>query len=308
VFFVSGLFSNKELTLKLESHIPIAAEINIISAFITKPAYRWLAELTKLNAPKITLVGRFIPKDFIDGASNFAAIRQGLTSGYTIKALSNLHAKIFQIDQEIIYTGSANMTGKGLALIEKSNLEACTKVSPTDESKAFIKKIIDSSIELTVDHLDNMQTFIDDLTRSKDLNIPENWPEDVMPKTKELFVSDFPLIKPGGSCEIYNINSSLEFAVIEANKSNFDYAQSLFKSSKAYCWLKTLLLEHKEERDPGFGQVSSLLHSALCDDPAPYRRDIKDLQANLYEYLVLYASDVVQVYVPGRKSQVLRLR
>ena len=71
--------------------------------------------------------------------------------------------------------------------------------------------------------------------------------------------------------------------------------------------MKEILTEHKGDRHPGFGQISSLLHDELCDDPAPYRRDIKDIQANLYEYLKLYASDEIEVYVPGRRSQVLRL-
>ena len=304
---MSSLISNQELTLKLESDLPKAIEINIISAFITKPAYSWLCKLTQLNSPKITLVGRFLPKDFIDGASNIEAIRLSLTSGYSVKALSNLHAKIFQIDDDLIYTGSANMTGKGLALIEKSNLEACTEVAPTVASKTFIKKIIDSSIELTLEHLDKMQKFIDGFTQTDNVEIPENWPEDIISKTTGLFISDFPLSKPGDTCEIYEINRSLEFAVIEKNKSNFDYAQYQFKRSKAFCWLKRLLIEHKGGRDLGFGQISSLLHEAVCDDPAPYRRDIKGIQANLYEYLSLYASDEVEVYVPGRRSQVLKL-
>jgi hypothetical protein len=304
---VSSLISNQELTLNLESHFSTAAEINIISAFITKPAFSWLCELTQHNTPKITLVGRFLPKDFIDGASSIEAIRLSLESGYSVKALSNLHAKIFQIDSEIIYTGSANMTGKGLALVDNSNLEACTEVAPTEESKTFIKKIIESSIELTVEHLDKMQNFLDNLPSSDDIQVPENWPDDIMPKTTELFVSDFPLTKPGETCKEYVVNTSLEFAVIKANKSDFDYAQSLLKKSKAYCWLKKVLTENDGDRDLGFGKISSLLHDVLCDDPAPYRRDIKDVQANLYEYLTLYAFDEIEVYVPGRRSQVLRL-
>lgn len=304
---MTSLISNKELTIKLESCLPDSTKVNIISAFITKPAYRWLSELTKLNLPKITLVGRFLPKDFIDGASNLEAIRESLLSGYSVKALSNLHAKIYQVDNDLIFTGSANMTGKGLALIEECNLEACTKVTPSDESNAFIDKIINTSVELTLGRLDKMQAFIDELTFSTELGVPENWPEDIMPKIKDIFVSDFPFAKPGESCEIYQINPSLDFAIIESHEANFDYAQSLFKSSKAYTWLKTILLEHKGDRDLGFGQLSRILHDTLADDPAPYRRDIKDIQANLYKYIKLYVSDEIEIYIPGSHSEVIKL-
>ena len=304
---MSSLISNQELTLNLESHFSTAAEINIISAFITKPAFSWLCELTQHNTPKITLVGRFLPKDFIDGASSIEAIRLSLESGYSVKALSNLHAKIFQIDSEIIYTGSANMTGKGLALVDNSNLEACTVVAPTNESKAFIGKVIDSSIRLTLDHLDKMQRFIDAFEQVNSIEVPDTWPSNILSKTTELFVSDFPLSKPGEYCEIYSVNPSLEFAIIEKNKSNFDDAQSLFKNSKAYCWLKATLSQNEGCRDLGFGQISNLLHDVLCDDPGPYRRDIKCVQASMYEYLTLYATDEIEVYMPGRRSQVLKI-
>ncbi|GAA0811325.1 hypothetical protein GCM10009111_03690 [Colwellia asteriadis] len=304
---MTSLISNKELTIKLESCLPYATKVNIISAFITKPAYRWLSELTKFNLPEVALVGRFLPKDFIDGASNIEAIRESLLSGYSVKALSNLHAKIYQIDNDLIFTGSANMTGKGLALIEECNLEACAKVAPSDESKAFIDKIINTSVKLTLERLDKMQAFIDELNFSTEPEVPDNWPEDIMPKIKDIFVSDFPLAKPGEPCEIYQINPSLDFAIIESNNTNFDDAQSLFKNSKAYHWLKTTVVKHQGDRNLGFGQISRMLHDALADDPAPYRRDIKDIQVNMYEYIRLYAPDEIEIYVPGSRSEVIRI-
>ena len=303
---MSNLITSEALTQELELYIPIASKINIISAFFTMPAYRWLSDLSVTNSPSTNLVGRFTPKDFVVGVSSLEAIRLSLEDGHCVKALSNLHAKIFQIDSDVIYTGSANMTGKGLSLVENSNLEACTRVEPTNESKAFINKIITSSIELNLEHLDKMQSFIDNLNPSDEVQIPDNWPEEIMPKLTDIFVSDFPLTLPGETCEQYSVSPSLEFAIIEKNKTDFKYAKALFKSSKVYCWLIKILIEHDEVRDLGFGQITALLHDALCDDPAPYRRDIKTLQANFYKYIELYADDEIEIYVPGRKSQVLR--
>jgi len=301
------LFSNQELTKQLEQSLPSSHVVNIISAFITKPAVSWFSDLTSDNCPAITLVGRLSPKDFIDGASNIDAIRQCILLGYTVKCLPNLHAKIYQIDDDLIFTGSANMTGKGLALVNEGNLEACTKVSPSESSKEFIKRVVNISVVLTIEMINKMQKIIADFSNSNLINIPKSWPEDVVPRIKDLFVSDFPLSKQGNNHEVYVVNPSLEFAIIEENKSNFVVAQSQFKNSKAYCWLKKVLIEHKGDRDPSFGQISSLLHDELCDDPVPYRRDIKDIQANLYEYVALYASEEIEVYVPGRRSQVLKL-
>ena len=302
---MSSLITSQELTTNLEMSIPNCSNLNIISAFVSKPAVSWLKAL--IGNTTVCIVGRFSPNDFIQGASDIEAVKQCVLSGYTVKCLPNLHAKIYQIDDDLIFTGSANMTGKGLALVEVCNLEACTKVESTKKSKEFICKTIDSSIELTLTRLDKMQAFIENLSYTDVRSIPESWPEDVIPKIQDIFVSDFPLTKPGGSCDIYKVNSSLEFAILESNKNDFEYAQTLFKNSKAYSWITKILLNYTEERSLSFGKVSSMLHDTLSDDPAPYRSEIKDIQTNLYEYMSLYASDEIEIYVPGRKSQIIRL-
>jgi hypothetical protein len=297
--------TSHELTNNLETVIPSCKKLNIISAFVSKPAILWLEKL--VDNSSICIVGRFSPKDFIEGASNIDAIKRCILSGYTVKCLPNLHAKIYQIDDDLIFTGSANMTGRGLALVDNGNLEACTQVSPSKESKAFIQMIINASINLTLEMIDKMQVFIDAIDSSSSNDVKNIWPDNIMPKITDIFVSDFPIVGPGEHHDIYKINPSLEFAAIEANRSNFSSAQALFKNSKAYCWLKDLLIKFDAYRDLGFGQISAHLHDILCDDPAPYRREIKDIQAHLYAYISLYASEEIEIYVPGRRSQVLRL-
>jgi hypothetical protein len=298
------LMTSHELTNNLEIVIPSCKKLNIISAFVSKPAILWLEKL--VDNSSICIIGRFSPKDFIEGASNIDAVKRCILSGYTVKCLPNLHAKIYQIDEDLIFTGSANMTGRGLALVENGNLEACTQVSPSKESKAFIQMIINASVNLTLDIIDKMQLFIDAIDSSSSNDVTNIWPDNIMPKITDIFVSDFPIVGPGEHHELYEINSSLEFAIISSEYSNFDIAQQYFKNSKAYRWLKEVLVANKGKRDLGFGQISSLLHDILSDDPAPYRRDIKGLQVNIYQYIELYATDEIEIYAP-RHSQVLKL-
>ena len=126
-------------------------------------------------------------------------------------------------------------------------------------------------------------------------------------KSTQLFVSDLPLAPPNEYSDQYKLNPILDFALVEANSHTFEKAQTYFKNSKAYRWLKNQIQENKEHRDLGFGAVSKLLHNALCDDPAPYRKEIKTLQANLYLYLKKYADDEIEIYMPGARREVLRL-
>lgn len=305
---MSSLISSSELTYQLEGLLPSCKNLTIISAFMTQLATRWLGQLIYNNKPKVQLIGRFTPIDFAKGASDFNALRDCINNGYQVKALVNLHAKIYQIDHDTIFNGSANLTGKGLALVNNSNLESCNRVNACEQSKAFINKIVESATDLTLSMLDKMQALLEQLDTANEAELPAVWPEDILPQTSELFVSDFPLGKPGVSLNEYQLNPSLPFAQIENAKVDFEFASTLFKQTKAYRWLKKQITENQSERDLGFGQVSRLLHDTLADDPAPYRQEIKDLQANLYSYLKLYASDEVEVFMPGRRSEVLRIK
>ena len=305
---MSHLITNTELTEHLEQLLPSCNELTIISAFMTQPATRWLGHLTSENNPKVRLIGRFTPNDFARGASDLNALRDCINNGYQVKALVNLHAKIYQIDNDTIFNGSANLTGKGLALVNNGNLESCSKVNACEQSKAFIEKIVESATDLTLSILDKMQSFLEQFDDRDKADLPPVWPEEILPDTTELFVSDFPLGKPGITLNEYQLNPSLPFAQIENAKSDLITAPMLFKQTKAYRWLKKQITENQSGRDLGFGQISSLLHDALADDPAPYRQEIKDLQANLYSYLKLYACDEIEVYMPGRRSEVLRIK
>lgn len=304
---MSSLISSSELTHQLEELLPSCKELTVISAFMTQPATRWLGQLIYSNKPKVQLIGRFTPIDFVKGASDLNALRDCINNGYQVKALVNLHAKIYQIDHDIIFNGSANLTGKGLALVNNGNLESCSRVNACEQSKAFINKIVESATDLTLSMLDEMQAYLEQFYDTNETELPAIWPEDILPQTSELFVSDFPLGKPDVCLSEYQVNPSLPFAQIENAKGDFALASALFKRTKAYCWLKKQITKNQSERDLGFGQISRLLHDALADDPGPYRQEIKDLQANLYSYLKLYASDEVEVYMPGRRSEIIRI-
>lgn len=305
---MSGLISNTELKEELETIIPDCKSLIIISAFMTQPATHWLSQLVERNRPSVKLVGRFTPLDFIQGSSDLGALRDCIAQGFQVKALNNLHAKIFQIDDETIFSGSANLTGKGLALVNDCNVEACNKVQASSSSKDFINKVINSASELTLDIIDDMEQYIHSIDGTCKPELQMTWPDHVLPQSKALFVSDFPLAKPGDLAIEYELNPSLPFAQIENARDDNALASALFKQTKAYLWLKSQVCSNLNDRDLGFGQVSHLLHDALCDDPEPYRQKVKYLLANLYSYLKIYATDELEIYVPGRKSEVIRMK
>ncbi|WP_462178374.1 phospholipase D-like domain-containing protein [Pseudoalteromonas gelatinilytica] len=303
---MSNLFSGDKLKSDLELALPYCKKLVVVSAFISKVGFEWLNNLVITNRPSVTLVGRLTPSDFLTGASDLETIKTALNEGYTVKALSNLHAKIYQIDDDLIFNGSANLTGKGLSIVSESNYEACSRVESCSESKHFIEKLVGAAVPITLLDIERMEIFLEKFDRLEMASVPATWPLNILPQPTDLLVSDFPLAQPGTIASEYELNPALPFAQIENVKSDFVLASALFKQTKAYSWLKKQITENQSERDLGFGQISRLLHDALADDPAPYRQEIKDLQANLYSYLKLYASDEIEVYMPGRRSEVVR--
>lgn len=305
---MSHLISSTELTLELESILPSSKRLTVVSAYVTQPAISWLSRLISENAPEVVVVGRFIPIDFISGASSLDALRNCINNGYQVKALSNLHAKIYQIDNDTIFNGSANFTGKGLALVDDSNLESCNRMPACSKSRIFIEKIVNSAQELSSQIINDMEVYLNNISSLDAVDVPVTWPEEIISQSDSLFISDFPLGQPGEIVSEYTLNPSLTFSQIEKEKANFGLSSLIFKKSKAYKWIKNQIKENKNERDLGFGQISRLLHEVLSGEPAPSRYEIKDLQANLFAYIKIYAFDEVEIYVPGRRSEVLRLK
>ncbi|MBG9992228.1 phospholipase D-like domain-containing protein [Pseudoalteromonas sp. NZS37] len=305
---MSNLFSGDKLKTDLEVVLPSCKKLVVASAFISKVGFEWMDSLITADCSNVSLIGRLTPSDFLSGASDFVTIKRAVQKGYHVKALLNLHAKIYQIDDDLIFNGSANLTGKGLAIVAESNYEACTRVEGCSESNRFINKLVNAAVPLDILTLERMDLFLEQYRHQEASFIPSSWPEEILPQSSDLFVSDFPLTPPGISTYEYELNPSLPFAQIEANKGNSFEAAKLFKRSKAYHWIKKQILDNKTDRNLGFGQISRLLHDELADDPVPYRQEIKSLQANLYSYIKQYASDEIEVYMPGRRSEVLRIK
>lgn len=78
-----------------------------------------------------------------------------------------------------------------------------------------------------------------------------------------------------------------------------------FRWSNAYLWLLNVLKEN--DGCMYFGAITEKLHNALVSDPKPYRRDVKQLLANLLSMIERLQMDEVIVDRPNY-SQRVRLK
>ena len=123
-----------------------------------------------------------------------------------------------------------------------------------------------------------MKKMIDDFDDNdlKNNEIPEFWPRPFNVKIEGLLVTDFP--------NIYD--------------SKIDLI-----NSKPYQWLYKILLDN-ENNEIYFGELTSLLHNELIEDPMPYRSTIKSLLEDFLITLKNTDTSEITFEVPNHSKRI----
>ena len=79
-----------------------------------------------------------------------------------------------------------------------------------------------------------------------------------------------------------------------------------FVTSKIFKW--TLGQVTQSPEGVRFGTLTNALHSALIEDPSPYRKDVKELVKNLYSWIKLIGpqDSKLEIFQPNY-TEILRL-
>ena len=64
-------------------------------------------------------------------------------------------------------------------------------------------------------------------------------------------------------------------------------------------------IKKQENKEIYFGDLSSLIHNSLLDDPKPYRKEVKDLQANLYSFLKILDLEEIKIDQPNVSERII---
>lgn len=286
------LITSSTLLQELEEHIPKCSHLIVISAYLTSPAVKRLIDIAPCDLTAV-VVGKFSPNDFTMGASDIAALRSVLSANWDLRVLDDLHAKIYQLDENTMYLGSANCTANGLNLYGTGNVEAVAKLHVTAESSDFVQRIVDSSKTVTSAALDRMEEHLQEMQVEKSKEQAKAWPDTIF-ETPGLYVADFPLNPPEGDGSGQREGKSQLMELQERHE---------FRSSKGYKWLLSSLYE-AEESSLRFGYLTHKLHNDLYDDPSPYRRTVKDLLSNVLEHAGLHCKDVILITKYARSESV----
>lgn len=287
--------------------------ITVLSAYITITGIKWLEE--QINNKKIncTVVTRWNKQDLAQGSSDINCYDLAKKNNWKFKVLEDLHAKVILIDENDLFLGSPNLTGAGMSLIPVSNKEIGIKVKANDRDLHTINSLVEDATEVNDQLINEIKKWLEKVPKFEKPKVPD-FPEIVKNSFKEklnkLWVHNFPWSKADDLMEIKVINDDLkhdlELFGLNKNNLNDQTIKNNLMQSKVYFWIINQI-KNQENEEIYFGNLSDIIHESLLDDPKPYRKDVKDLQTNLYSYIKRFLSDKISLDIPYKKSERLRL-
>lgn len=283
----------------------------IATAYCKTTAFQELLINSSVNAKVKILLLRWDLNDLITGASDLDTYSLAKKHGWKVFINQKLHAKVYRFDNDC-YIGSANLTNRGMiGEATLRNIEVLSKEDINNDIESWFLQLINASRELDDELYEQIVKDVEqyDYESIPSLDIHYSIEtQNLLNKSKieELFTLDFfwvekPLdILSGSEEERRNIEHDLTLLRLEPPISE-DGMSIAFHQSKAFHWLLNILLERKEVY---FGELTSLLHDALHDDPAPYRKSVKILLNNLISWVELYSRDILEIDKPNVSTRI----
>lgn len=249
---------------------------------------------------KARVLVRWELNDLVSGASDLEAYLYCKEVGWDFYINNNSHVKIYSFPPSGILVGSANATNSGLGISNDPNIEAGTVVADLPENIFFIENLFKQSVLMTDELFLEMKKCLESVETSKDYFA---WPDSIFDQIKpnislesKFLMSD--LLRSNGLSIISkkdeltseDINDLSLLSIYNKDYSDIQLALRL-KRTHLFLWLNLLLESLGGEIY--FGRLTSELHNALIEDPAPYRSEIKHLIANIYSWVELLGPDLL---------------
>ena len=286
----------------------------ILSAYVKKIGVNWLKEKIGNKNIECTIVTRWNKGDLAQGSSDLECYSLAKANGWTFKVLQDLHAKVMLVDNDNLFIGSPNLTGRGMSLVPVSNEELGIKVKALKEDLKIINQLVDDAAIVNdnmIKELEEWQKNLPKIEKPSYPDFPKNIKDKFDEKYNKLWVHNFPWVTAAellkASLVNENIKHDLELFGLKKDNLEKKIIKKNLLNSKIYFWLVNQI-KKQENQELYFGNLSSIIHNSLLDDPKPYRKNIKELQANLYSYIKYFLQDNIIIDVPYEKSERLRLK
>lgn len=290
--------------------------VDCYSPFVTTSVFSNLIEKRK-SGVVASLVTTWDLSDLLSGYSDIKLFDECKKSGIYLFLNRNLHLKSYVADYRSLLTGSANLTGAGLGLTKKPNLETLVSMqTPEQRYLIFLAKVKRDSILVTDDIHDMFASALNEFPKS-DLEVVDRIGaiqaglNDQLMTSKHFLISALPMSRSIETLfDVLNGNQNHEFEIVASARhdiANFDLeSQSFSDISHFRRVLQDRFFDHPFivalcefiDRPRRFGSIKEWVQSNCTDVPVPSRRDLTGNVQVLYNWLVDLGDDRYQVTRP----------
>lgn len=279
--------------------------VQIVTAYCKQTALEVINAHICNSVTNKRLLVRFRLEDILNGATDFSIYKYCQDNQWDLFIRFDLHAKTYIIDRQRCVIGSANLSNKGLQLSKHANYEIATIGALSAEDSMKIDRLFEGAIYVT--KAIALQLEIELKKVKSDIKFPSHesleWSDSIKRqlekrKVRTVFSYEFP---ESDSLERYNGDYIVFLGM--PSVCQYDRIKEAFRACNAYQWLLSVLENNSEVY---FGMLTQALHSSLIEDPMPYRKDVKELLANLLGWAESLKMEEILIDRP-RYSQRVRL-
>ncbi len=290
-------------------------EIIVCSAFITMKGIEWFYNNLQNKKINCRVISRWDRGDLLSKVSDIEVYNFCKKMGWSFEIIENLHAKFYLMDQKDLISGSLNLTAKGFGLVPISNKEFGNYFEAIDEDLININIFLEDAIKITDEIFNEYKKYLEENKDFVIQQLPE-LPEKIKnlkeKKLTKLWVHDFLFNEPENL--LNNFNENTEDLIHDRSLLNINSQDDLsletiklnFVNLDLYKWF-IKQIKNKDNKSFSFGELSALIHNSLFDDPKPYRKEIKNLQANFFKFLELLKFENLKIERPNY-SQVITFK
>lgn len=292
------LFSNEIMDAVVKELHKATDSVQIITAYCKEKTLKYLDSEINPEVQEKKILVRFRLDDVLKDSTDFGILAYGIAHGWKMYIRFDLHAKTYIVDNKRGLVGSSNATNAGLNIGKVGNMEMAAFVDIESSDIEKINGLFNDAILVDNIILENLKRQFKSISVDDDRE-GYSWDESIMnlfkPHIETLFSYELP--------EDFELKQGEYFQFLdESFEGNIDKLKETYRWSNAYLWLLDTL--RKNGGSMFFGELSASLHNAVISDPKPYRKDIKQMLANMLRLIEELKMDEVVIDRPNYSQRV----
>mgnify|MGYP002768954672 FL=1 len=292
------LFSNEIMDAVVKELHKATDSVQIITAYCKEKMFKYLDSEITTDVQEKKLLVRFRLDDILKGSTDFGVLQYGIDHGWNVYIRFDLHAKTYIVDNKRGLVGSANVTNSGLNIGKSGNMEMAAFVDVELDDVEKIGKLFNDAILVNDSILGNLREQFSSVYKKENID-GYSWDDSIMklfrPHIETLFSYELP--------DDFELKTGEYFQFLdESFDGNIDRLKETFRWSNVYLWLLDTLRSH--DGCMHFGELSASLHNTVVSDPKPYRKDVKQMLANLLRLIEELKMDEIVIDRPNYSQRI----